>query len=35
MKRILFATTALLALATMPAKADIILSDAVFRDLGA
>jgi len=35
MKRILFATTALLALATMPAKADLVLSDAVFRDLGA
>jgi len=35
MKRFLFATTALLALATMPAKADIVLEAAVFADLGA
>jgi len=35
MKRILFATTAVLALATMPAKADLVLEATVFADLGA
>src|SRR5215467_10268525 len=35
MKRILFATTALLALATMPAQADLVLEQGVFVDLGA
>src|SRR5262252_9197287 len=35
MKRILLATAALLALATMPAKADLVLEQGVFVDLGA
>ena len=35
MKRLLLATAALLALATMPAKADLVLEQTVFADLGA